>query len=43
VIIAPNIDEGSSEGGLDDNVKAIIDTARESDAIVIFALNRYWH
>jgi selenocysteine insertion sequence-binding protein 2 len=40
VIIAPNIDEGSSSGGLDDNVKGIIDTARENDAVVIFALNR---
>ena len=40
VIIAPNIEEGSSEGGLDDNVKGIIDTARENEAVVVFALNR---
>lgn len=41
IIIAPNIDEGSLEGGLDDVVKEIIELGRaREDCQVLFSLNK---
>jgi hypothetical protein len=41
IIIAPNIDEGSLDGGLDDTVKEIIELGRaREDCQVLFALNK---
>jgi selenocysteine insertion sequence-binding protein 2 len=40
VVIAPNIDENSSEDGLDSRVQDIIHIAKENNVLVTFALNR---
>ena len=40
VIVAPNIDPGGGEGGLDSQVKEAVDAAREADVPLIFALSR---
>eukprot|EP00904_Undaria_pinnatifida_P012408 jgi/Undpi1/8298/HiC_scaffold_25.g10767.m1 len=40
VIVAPNVDAMSGDGGLDDKVKEIIDMAREGGTPVVFALSR---
>jgi ribosomal protein L7Ae-like RNA K-turn-binding protein len=40
VIIAPNIDPGGGDGGLDSQVKDVVDAAREAEIPLIFALSR---
>ena len=40
VIIAPNIEQIESEGGLDDRIKLIIEDAREKEVPVVFALTK---
>ena len=40
VIVAPNIDEGGFEGGLDENVSEILFKCEENEIDVIFALSR---
>jgi len=40
VLIATNIDKIEAEGGLDDQVQAVVDAARTSSIPVVFALNR---
>lgn len=40
LIIAPNLEESSLEGGLDDTVEELIELCRENDVPTIFALSR---
>jgi ribosomal protein L7Ae-like RNA K-turn-binding protein len=40
VIVAPNIDPGGGDGGLDSQVKEAVDAAREAEVPLIFALSR---
>ena len=40
VIVATNIDEGKSSGGLDETVQKILDFSRENQIPVVFALRR---
>ena len=39
VILAPNIEQGTASGGLDENVAEIIKLARGAEFPVVFALN----
>ena len=39
VILAPNIEQGTASGGLDENVAEIIRLARGAEFPVVFALN----
>merc|ERR550532_3384564 len=40
IILAPNLEVSTAEGGLDDTVEDLIETAREAEVPVIFALSR---
>lgn len=40
VVVAPNIEQIESEGGLDDLLTAILNSAEESGLPVVFALSR---
>jgi len=40
IVCAPNLEECSAEGGLDDTVEDLIEACREADVPVIFALSR---
>ena len=40
VIVAPNIEQIESEGGLDDLLASILAQAKEGDIPVVFALSR---
>ena len=40
VVIAPNIEQIESEGGLDDRINAIIKDAKENEIPIVFALTK---
>lgn len=40
LIVAPNVDAVGGQGGLDEKVVEIIDTAREGETPVVFALSK---
>lgn len=40
LVVAPNVDAVGGEGGLDEKVVEIIDTAREEGTPVVFALSK---